>query len=90
MVSKSKTEERGVGGYGLHETRHKDLTRIETYLLAELAMMRSTPWGGDEDFDQDGGSKTVAERRKGASSQVEENGVGGTGSRTYGLLCRNI
>jgi hypothetical protein len=53
-------------------------------------MMRTTPGGGDEDFDQDGGSKTVAERRKGASSQVEENEVKGSGARTYGLLCRDI
>ena len=34
--------------------------------------------------DEDGGSKTVAERRKGASSQVEENEVGGSGVRTAG------
>ena len=34
--------------------------------------------------DEDGGSKTVAERRKGASSQVEENEVGGSGARTAG------
>jgi hypothetical protein len=52
--------------------------------------MQTTPWGGDEDFDQDGGSKTVAERRKCASSQVEENEGGGSGARTYGLLCHNI
>jgi hypothetical protein len=46
--------------------------------------MRTTPWDGDDDFDQDGGSKTVGERRKGASSQVKENEVEGSGARTAG------
>jgi hypothetical protein len=43
-------------------------------------MKRTTLWGGDEDW----GSKFVAERRKGVSSQVEENKVGGSGARTAG------
>jgi hypothetical protein len=53
--------------------------------------MRTTPWGGDEDFDQKLSLRGVkVPRRKLKRMKLEEAGLERQAQVTCGLLCRNI